>query len=99
MEEEFIEDGIDTEELEELVEEILRTIRAPYPTDIIDRVFLAIEHNPKRLYRYQLFAGKDPAVANQWIGRYVKEHTGLKVRGQCSDPKSKLIKSYSVLGH
>jgi len=98
MPDDYYEESISVEEIEDLVLEILGRVNKPYPQDITDQVFLAIEHDPYRLRRYKLFTGQDTATANAWIGRLVKEHTGLKVKGICSDPKSQLIKTYSILG-
>ena len=99
MTDEFYEESISTEEIEDLVLEILRRFAKPYPPDITDQVFLAIERDPNKRRRYEMFAGQDKEGAtNAWIGKMVKEHTGLKVKGICSDPKSKLIKTYSILG-
>jgi hypothetical protein len=98
MDSEFYDDTIDTEEIEDLVVEVLRTFKAPWPKDIIDKVFFTIEKDENKLKRYQIFASEDPAITNQWIGRYVKEHTGLKVVGHSDKPKSSLIKNFSILG-
>ena len=98
MADELYENSVDTQEIEDLVLEILRRIGKPYSEDITDQVFLAIERDPNKHKRYEMFAGDDRTTANQWIGRVVKEETELKVKGTCSDPKSKLIKTYSILG-
>ncbi len=99
MTDEFYEESVDTEEIEDLVAEILRRFRKPYPRDITDQVFLAIERDTNKLRRYEIFAGQDKeGTTNAWIGRMVKEHTGLKVKGTCTNPESKLIKTYSILG-
>jgi tRNA uridine 5-carbamoylmethylation protein Kti12 len=99
MSDEFYAESVDTEEIEELVEQILRRFGEPYPQDITDRVFLAIEQDPNKRKRYEIFAGQDlEGTTNQWIGKLVKEYTGLKVKGICNDPKSTLIKMYSMLG-
>jgi hypothetical protein len=99
MTDEFYEESVDTEEIEDLVVEILRRFNKPYPQDITDQVFLAIERDPNMRKRYEIFAGQDKeGTTNAWIGRMVKEHTGLKVKGTCTTPKSELIKTYSILG-
>ena len=99
MSDEFYAESVDTEEIEELVEQILRRFGKPYPEDITDRVFLAIEQDPNKHKRYDIFVGQDKkATVNTWIGKLVKEYTGLKVKGICSNPKSTLIKTYSILG-
>jgi len=89
------------EEIETLVREILRSYREPWPTDITDRVFCAIEENPTQLELYQRVVrelkaqGKNgQQVVNQYIGRRVRQLTTGKNRGHCYSPRSKLIQSY-----
>ena len=98
MSDDHYQESVDTEEMEDLVTEILRRFRRPYPQDITDQVFLAIEHDINKKRQYEIFAHDDIPTANAWVGRLVKEHTGLKVKGTCTTPKSQLIKSYSILG-
>lgn len=90
---------IDTWEMQDLIEEILLRIPRPYPPDITDQVFLSIERTPDYLRRYELYAGENIGATNAWIGKMVKEITALEVRGKCTEPKSSLIKSYSILGY
>ena len=99
MSDDHYQESVDTEEMEDLVTEILRRFRKPYPKDITDQIFLAIECDPSKRRCYEIFAHDDIPTANAWIGRVVKEHTGLKVKGICTTPKSSLIKTYSILGH
>jgi hypothetical protein len=99
MTNDFYQEPVDIEEIEELVTEILRKFHKPYPPDITDQVFLAIEHDPNKRRRYEIFVGQDnKATTNQWIGRLVSEYTGLKAKGVCTEPKSHLIQTYSILG-
>jgi len=99
MTDEFYTEHVDTAEIEDLVTEILRRFRKPYPADITDQVFLAIERDVNKRRRYEIFVGQDhKATVNQWIGRLVSEYTGLKAKGTCSEPKSSLIQTYSILG-
>jgi hypothetical protein len=99
MPENSYEEKIYTEDIEDLVEQILRKISRPYPQDITDQVFLAIENDKKLLHYYTIYAGSNAGAANAFIGKMVKEITGLKVKGTCRNPKSKLIKSYKILGY
>ncbi len=85
------------DELREMIEMILRRIRRPFPQDITDQVFLAIERDPNLLRNYRYLADGDYATTNKMIGRFVEEITGLKVKGHCDAPESTLIKSYSIL--
>jgi len=88
-----------TEDIEDLVHKILKSISKPYPEDITDQVFLTIENTPEYLRLYHLYAGENTAAANAMIGKIVKEITGFKVKGTCGNPQSSLIKSYTKLGY
>ena len=92
------EERIYTEDIEDLVEQILRKIPKPYPKDITDQVFYAIEKDERLFHYYTIYAGENVGAANAHIGKLVKELTGLKVNGTCRNPKSSLIKSYTLLG-
>ena len=91
------EERIYTEDIEDLVEQILRKIPKPYPKDITDQVFCAIERDKRLFHYYTIYAGENVSAANAYIGKLVKELTGLKVKGTCRNPKSSLIKSYKLL--
>ena len=91
------------EELEVVVQEILRSYedKDQWPTDITDRVFLAIEGNPERLGLYQRVVGElgvqgknGQQVVNQYIGKRVKQLTTRENHGRCDSPRSSLIKSF-----
>lgn len=88
-----------TEDIEDLVNEILKKFNRPYPENITDQVFLAIEHNQEYLRLYKLYSGEETSTANAMIGKMVKEITGLKVKGTCRNPESSLIKTYTKLGY
>ena len=86
-------------EIQVFVNEVMGNFRQPYPEDIIDDVFCAIEANTHWLSRYNLFVkehGKHSV--NPQIGRLVKDYTGLKTINYPNPPKSTLIKGYSKLG-
>ena len=99
MPEDSYQEKIYTEDIEDLVEQILRKISRPYPEDITDQVFLTIENDDKLLHYYKVYAGDNTDAANKYIGRMVKKITGLKTKGTCRNPKSSLIKSYTILGY
>jgi hypothetical protein len=86
------------EEFEDVILAILTNYpRHRWPGDIIDRVFVAIEQNPDYRMRYEEFADGDYATTNQLIGKFVKEHTGMKTGKVADNPKSGLIKTFTVL--
>ena len=88
-----------TQPILELVKEILPTIPQPHGEDIIEDVFLAIEHNKAWRERYDGFVvtmKKD--VPNNWIGGYVQQTDGRSALRQVGATRSKLIRSYSKLG-
>jgi len=86
------------EEIEDIIIDILKQYNHRWPSDIIDRVFLAIEQDVYKLKRYHEFADGDYGTTNSMIGKYVKEHTGMKSVRESDRPKSKLIKSFMLLG-
>lgn len=87
------------DEIEDMVVEILRGYNGNWPVDITDRVFLAIENDQNKHKRYETYADGDYGTANSQIGAFVRDFTGLSAIGENHNPKSKLIKSYSLLAH
>ena len=86
------------EEFEDVLIAILNTYpQRRWPGDIILRVFQAIEQNPRYLKRYHEFADGDYATTNPWIGRKVRELTGMKRGKEVDACESSLIKTYSQL--
>lgn len=85
------------DEIEDMVETILNKFGGKWPTDITDLVFLAIENNPGYLKRYEMFANGEYGTANQKIGRFVKEFTGMKTLKEKVPAKSKLIRTFTSL--
>ena len=87
-----------TEEVFELVQDVLSTKQEPYSEDITDEVCQAIERNLEWKQHYKnLCIGLTKDVINNHIGYYTRKITG-KMRGkQVKAQKSKLIKSYSKL--
>ena len=91
------------EPIEDLVRDILRGYAEPWPTDITDRVFIAIEGDQ---FRKQLYCEivveldgegkKGQQIVNQYIGKRVKLLTSGVNRGRCHLPRSSLIKSYEM---
>lgn len=94
-----------TEGVEILVQDVLASkFSEPYGENIILDVFIAIEKNPEWLRRYKSLSNDlsddlTDWIINNWIGKYVKEETGLNslhevtVKGQCN-----LVASYMKLG-
>lgn len=87
-----------TQGVDELVSEVLETFSQPYGEDVIEDVFLAIEHQHSWLRRYdELVLDLDKNTVNKWIGRYTKQITGLKNPKQVLARRTKLTGSYSKL--
>jgi len=89
------------QDIERLLQEILRDYGPTWPTDITDQVFVTIEGSPERYALYcrvmrEIDAeGKNGQhVVNQYIGRRVKQLTTGVNRDRCHSPCSSLIKSY-----
>jgi len=87
-----------TAEIRDLVVRVLHTIQQPWPADVTDQVFLAIEGRPAWLAEYHAL-GKEFSrnTLNSSIGLHVKDVTGLENSGREAIAKSTLIKNYSIL--
>jgi len=87
-----------TAEIRDLVMRVLHTIPQPWPVDVTDQVFLAIEGRQAWLAEYHAL-GKEFSrnTLNSFIGFHVKDVTGLENSGREAVAKSTLIKSYSIL--
>jgi|GEM_PF-2840898 len=86
------------EEFEDVLIAILNSYpRRRWPGDIIYQVFLAIERNPVYLKRYHEFCDGDVYATNPQIGKFIKEHTGMKSGKVVAAPDSGLIKTYTWL--
>jgi len=87
-----------TQDIHDLVREVINSIPEPFPHDIIDKVCSTIEHDTYWLNRYkQLVSSHGKEVTNQWIGRYVKRMSGFNRNGPLKKAKSGLIKVYTWL--
>ncbi len=89
------------ESIEAIVQDILNAHVGPWPEDITDLVFLAIEHDPDRLAHYKKIVRelnteerRGQQIVNQYIGRRVKQLTTGVNRGRNYAPESTLIQSY-----
>ena len=77
---------------------ILQTLPKPYGEDIIEDVFVAIEHNPNWLKRYHELKAELPKdVPNNWIGYHTKLQIGYDTIREVDTTRTKLAKSYSKL--
>jgi hypothetical protein len=100
-----VEMTIDTEELDYMVRNILDIYPEDkrWPINIIDKVFLVIEKSKytHRLHYDHMIGNNDEhrQAVNQYIGKLVKQHTGLETIQESVPAKlSKLIKTYTELG-
>lgn len=87
-----------TDDVLELVEQVLRTFPKPYSEDVIEDVCVAIEKRAMWLARYERLVrdlGKD--TVNQWIGQYTKQITNMDTVLEVDAKRSKLIDSYTKL--
>lgn len=90
--------GRKTQGVQDLVEDILTHLRAPYGEDIIEDVFLFIESNQGIMQRYRaLEAELGQLVVNSWIGQYTKQLTGMHSVREVRAKRSQLIKDYTKL--
>lgn len=87
-----------TAEIRDLVMRVLRTIPQPWPADVTDQVFLAIEGRPAWLAEYRALGKEfDRTTLNSSIGSHVKDVTGMENSGHMGVARSSLVKSYSIL--
>ena len=87
-----------TQDIFDLVREVLDTIPKPWPGDVIDQVCLAIEKESKWLNRYvQLVSSHGKAITNQSIGRHTYKLSDFNKSGPVLTAKSELIKTFSWL--
>jgi hypothetical protein len=85
-------------ELRDFVNDVLDSVPKPWPPDITDRVFLAIQnHQPWLDYYNKVKADRGPLSVNSNIGRDVSQLTGMRDSGKTGVPRSHLITSYSIL--
>lgn len=99
-------EGLDSWPIKELVQEVLRTFKAPHPADIIDQVCLAIENKPEWLTRYHELVGHYSSqgkygklTVNSSIGWFTRDLTGMVTLKAGNPAKSMLLESYSTLGY
>ena len=86
-----------TEEVFELVQDVLAIIPKPYGDDITDEVCQEIEKNTEWMRQYQnLCVELFKNSVNSNIGYYTKQITG-KMSGRVTKAKSNLIKTYTKL--
>jgi hypothetical protein len=87
-----------TQDIFDLVNEVINSIEEPYPNDIIDQVCIKIEENTYWMDQYdQLKSIYGKHILNQMIGRHVYTLSNFNRSGPVKRAKSKLIKSYSWL--
>lgn len=78
----------------------LNHYRNKCPENITDLVFLEIQNNQKLLEEYRSIGKKIGFIlANQYIGKLIKNYWNLENLGRYSNPQSKLIDSYEKHGN
>jgi hypothetical protein len=88
-----------TEGVKILVQDVLRTFAEPHGEDIIRDVCFAIETTADWHRRYDVLKDElTDDVANNRIGKYTKELTGLNSLRQVSVKGKHIITSYTKLG-
>ena len=89
-----------TEGVKMLVQDILAArFSEIYDEDLILNICKAIEDNPEWRRRYdELSMELSTDVVNQWIGRYVKEITGLNSLREVPIVAGHIITAYTILG-
>lgn len=91
----------DSQPIHDLVLAALSTIAKPYPPEITDLVFGAIESNEPWLNQYRKIVAEsddDTQLVNSRIGRFVKQHLNFyKVNAGNKPQHNTLIQTYSRL--
>ena len=86
-----------TQGVYDLVNEVLKTKRAPYSEDIIEDVCLVIEEpNRKKIYD-DLVLELSLDVVNNFIGKYTRQITGLNVFRHVKAKRATIIGFYTKL--
>jgi hypothetical protein len=87
-----------TQDIHDLVSEVLNTMPELRSGDITDQVCLAIETEPMWMNRYeQLVASYGKHTVNQLIGKYTFYLSGFNKSGPSLKAKSEIIKTFSWL--
>ena len=87
-----------TQEVYELVRDVLDTIEEPYSEDITDEVCLAIKNNTRWYIRYlRLTDVLTKDVTHNFIGVYTKQITGRQSGKVAPASEGNLIESYTKL--
>ncbi len=82
----------------DFVQEILNSVPKPWGSDIVDRVFVAIENNPEWLATFeQLVRAHGQYPVENSIGLNILTQTGMKNTDRVKPARSQLIKNYSEL--
>ena len=89
--------SVNRETASELVQDILDTFHKPYSKHIIDRVFLAIEHNQEWRRRYKRLSKIYGSLLNSQIGGLIRQLAGMRNTMQRAKAESSLIKAYTIL--
>jgi hypothetical protein len=87
-----------TDGVKDLVQEVLHTLREPYGEDIILNVFQKIEHNVNWYNHYKdLGEELKIRVVNNWIGKFTKSLTGMKILRRVQLKEKHLVTTYTKL--
>lgn len=87
-----------TEGVEDLVQDVLYTMHEPYGEDVIFNVCQKIEENINWQKRYaDLGEVLGLGVVNNWIGKYTKSLTGMKILRRVQLKEKHLITAYTKL--
>lgn len=84
--------------LKQLVNEVLEHLPAPHTEDVIEDVFVAIEHNPAWRKSYdEMVYERGKATVNAWGGFWISHAVGRVGEHRESAARTTLIESYSKL--
>lgn len=77
--------------------ELANAVIAKFSENITDEIFMTIESNKDLMEKYLRTVSESGLdVVNQAIGKEVKSAFNLENKGECKEPCSNLIKSYTI---
>ena len=89
-----------TQGVYDLAADVLGHMTPPYAEDVIEDVFLAIGQNLTWIRKYRALMDElGPGVVNSWMGRYIKQISGMHSVREVPATRVNLIKNYTKLSY
>ena len=89
---------METQGIKDLTIDVLESLPEPWPSDLIDLVFLRIEGTENWMDEYYaLVEERGKQLVNQWISRYCFQLSDFNHSGPPTTATSSIIKTYKLL--